>query len=134
LLRVVAAVVVFVVAFLPTPAQGASACATAILRDWSQDGHVGPKYSPPCYEEAIDALPSDLRDYTNAEDVISRALTSAVRSNVKPIGTSRSSDDALPMPLLALAVASLVVLAAGAMGYLSRRRLAQADGQAGRRR
>ena len=36
-------------------------------------------YALPCYEEAIDALPTDIRDYTNAEDVITRALSSAVR-------------------------------------------------------
>ena len=52
------------------------------------------KYALPCYEEAIDALPTDIRDYTNAEDVITRALSSAVRSDgstgaaAEPVETS----------------------------------------------
>jgi hypothetical protein len=65
---------------LSSVAHGASACASAVLRDWSEDGRVAPKYSLPCYEDAIEALPADIRDYTNAEDEITRALSSAVRT------------------------------------------------------
>ena len=45
----------------------ATACAHQILRDWSADGRVTKNYALPCYEEAIDALPTDIRDYTNAK-------------------------------------------------------------------
>jgi hypothetical protein len=134
LLRVGAVAVAIVLSTLLSsmPALAASACATAVLRDWSEDGRVAPKYSLPCYEEAIDALPTDIRDYTNAEDVITRALSSAVRTNtagapaqpaVGPDADARSA----PPVLIALAASALVVLGAGSLGYVARRRRA-ADG------
>lgn len=107
-----------------TPALGASACATAVLRDWSEDGRVAPKYSLPCYEEAIDALPTDIRDYTNAEDAISRALSSAVRTNNPAPPVADQSARSVPLPLIALTALALAVLGAGSLGYAARRRRA----------
>lgn len=130
--------VVFAIAFvffLPTPtASAASACATAVLKDWSEDGHVAPRYSPPCYEEAIDALPADLRDYTDAEDVITRALSSSVRTASAQSSPGRGSDAAVPLPVIAIVAGSLALLAAGALGHLSRRRSARPAGHTSRRR
>jgi hypothetical protein len=107
-----------------TPALGASACATAVLRDWSEDGRVAPKYSLPCYEEAIDALPTDIRDYTNAEDAISRALSSAVRTNNPAPPVADQSARSVPFPLIALTALAVAVLGAGSLGYAARRRRA----------
>jgi LPXTG-motif cell wall-anchored protein len=82
-------------------------------------------YALPCYEEAIDALPTDIRDYTNAEDVITRALSSAVRSDgptgaaAKPVATSGQGAEPV---LFAVAGLAVVVLAAGGTGYVLRRR------------
>jgi hypothetical protein len=112
-----------------TPALGASACATAVLRDWSEDGRVAPKYSLPCYEEAIDALPTDIRDYTNAEDAISRALSSAVRTNSPAPPVADQSARSFPLPLIALTALAVAVLGAGSLGYAARRRRAT-DGPA----
>lgn len=114
------------------PAAGATSCATRVLRDWSDDGRVASRYSPPCYEEAIDALPTDLRDYTNAQDVITRALTQAVRqSDADPTeGASASAaavprvdgvDRSLPRGLVAATVAALALLCGGVAAYLLRR-------------
>ena len=112
---------------------GATACAKTVLRDWSDDGQVAAKYSLPCYEEAIDALPTDLRDYTNAEDAISRALTQAARGSGSTRPTAESAgvgahvdpaDRELPLPLVAAAVTSAVLLAGGAVAYALRRRRA----------
>ena len=113
------------------PSSGATACATRVLRDWSDDGHVASRYSPPCYEEAIDALPTDLRDYTNAKDVIGRALTQAVRRTDGDTGAQRAavlpsprvggSDRSLPLGLVAVGVAAAVLLCAGVAGYVTRR-------------
>jgi hypothetical protein len=126
LVRIAAVVVAIVATVLLTaaPAIGASACATAVLRDWSEDGLVGPKYSLPCYEEAIDSLPTDLRDYTDAEDVIGRALTSAVRtSNPAQSDAGASAGVAsTPLALVGLAGVTLFVLSAGGLGYVARRR------------
>jgi hypothetical protein len=118
---------------LPTsPASGASECATAVLRDWSKDGQVAPKYSPPCYEEAIDALPADLRDYTDAEDVITRALSSSVRSRgatEKPLQSSAAEGDRhAPLIVVALGLLALAVLAAGAASHVARLRRKSARG------
>jgi hypothetical protein len=133
LLRFVFAFAIALFAFLPS-ASAASACADAVLKDWSEDGHVASRYSPPCYEEAIDALPPDLRDYTDAEDVITRALSSAVRTDKAQTVTERSSDAAVPVPVIAIVAGSLAVLAAGALGHLSRRRYVRQAGHQGRRR
>jgi hypothetical protein len=128
LLRLAVAAAIALFASMPsTPAFGASACASAVLRDWSDDGQVAPRYSPPCYEEAIDALPADLRDYTDAEDVITRALSSAVRTGT-PQSASRDSAAALPTPLVAIVAGSLAILVAGALGHVARLRRKHARG------
>jgi hypothetical protein len=120
----VLAIVLFLAPPLTSSSPAATACAHQILRDWSADGRVTKKYALPCYEEAIDALPTDIRDYTNAEDVITRALSSAVRSGssngaVEPPDTTVR--DAGPVLFAATGLA-LVVLAAGGAGYVVRRR------------
>ena len=121
-------VVLFLAPPLTPSSPAATACANQILRDWSADGHVTKKYALPCYEEAIDALPTDIRDYTNAKEVITRALSSAVRSGssngaaAEPVDTS--ARNAGPV-LFAAASLALVVLAAGGAGYVVRRRRSQ---------
>ncbi len=59
----------------------AAPCGELVLRDWSRDGRVDRTYDLTCYEAAIDDLPSDLRDYSDAEVVITRALASAARED-----------------------------------------------------
>ena len=112
------------------PASGATSCATRVLRDWSEDGRVASRYSPPCYEEAIDALPTDLRDYTNARDVITRALTQAVRKSDAG-GTERAAGAAMPrvdridrsppLAIVAVAVTAAILLCGGLAAYVLRR-------------
>ena len=120
-------------------ATAATPCGQRVVDDWADNGRIDRIYQLPCYEEAIDGIPVDLRDYTNAADVIGRALTAAAREGnggesgggagardsadteaASSIDTSGASD--LPRPLLVLVGVSLVVLAAGAAGHLSRRR------------
>jgi hypothetical protein len=112
------------------PASGATSCATRVLRDWSDDGQVASRYSPPCYEEAIDALPTDLRDYTNAQDVITRALTQAVRKSDAsgPEGAAGAAmpqvdriDRSPPLALVAAAVTAVTLLCGGVAAYVLRR-------------
>lgn len=111
-------------------AWAAPTCESQVLRDWSRDGRIDRVYQLPCYEDAIDLLPTDIRDYTDAEDVIERALASAMRQglgdtamqNRTPV-TRTDRDDASPSMLLAmLGGMALALLAAGGLGYLSRRR------------
>ncbi len=127
-----AALAAGVLLVLTPVAAGAESCGDTILLDWSDNGRIDKLYALHCYDEAIDEMPADLRDYTNASDVITRALAAAAArggdtggpqspGGMGPdIDTSESSS--VPVPLVALAGLSLVVLAAGGLGYVSRRR------------
>jgi hypothetical protein len=120
---------------VPIPSSAAeAACSQRVLKDWSDNGRIDRVYALPCYEEAIAAMPTDIRDYTNAQDVIDRALTDAVRAKTAvpaeeahalhaqsavPIDTSGTLP--VPMALVVLFALALALLAAGALGRLGRR-------------
>jgi hypothetical protein len=142
----------------PGPAGAATPCGKKVLADWFDNGRIDRLYPLNCYEEAIDAIPDDLRDYADAEEVITRALQAALRGELAPGGRdptpgedapgtgsggsdggggTGNSDDpqaapgvdtsgpsSVPIPLLVLGGMSLALLAAGGLGYLSRRRAA----------
>jgi hypothetical protein len=144
-------------------ASAATPCGKKVLADWFDNGRIDRLYPLNCYEEAIDAIPDDLRDYADAEEIITRALQAALRGELAPggrdptpgddpaDGVGGGSDDgsggtgngdnpqaapdvdasgpsSVPIPLLVLGGMSLALLAAGGLGYLSRRRAAaQAD-------
>jgi len=147
-----------------SPASGATECGKKVLADWFDNGRIDRLYPLNCYEEAIDAIPADLRDYADAEEVITRALQAALRGELAPggrdptpgdddptAGGGGGSDDgsgtgnsdnpqaapgvdtsgpsSVPIPLLVLGGMSLALLAAGGLGYLSRRRAATADAE-----
>ncbi len=109
-------------------------CSASVLADWFDDGRIDRVYPLTCYEDAIATLPPDLRDYTDASDVIGRALTSATRAQTDAsapedareaqtagaIGTSTASMFPLPLPLVLLFGVALTVLAAGALSSLAR--------------
>ncbi len=116
-----------------SPALGASPCAERVIADWSDNGRVDRVYPLTCYEAAIDAIPVDLRDYTNAADVIARALTAATRqqpptggagadasSSVAP-AVDTSGDSSVPLPVVVVLVVTFLVLAGGLAGHLARR-------------
>jgi len=161
---VAVALVLSAVAALSTaaPATAATPCGKKVLADWFDNGRIDRLYPLNCYEEAIDAIPDDLRDYADAEEVITRALQAALRGELAPGGRDPSPGDddpaapgsggddsdggtgngdnpqaapsvdtsgpsSIPIPLLVLGGMSLALLAAGGLGYLSRRRAA-ADG------
>ena len=141
-------------ALLDTSA-AATACGEAVLDDWFDNGRVERLYEPQCYGEATDAIPLDIRDYSDAEEVISRALQAATRgrlgrggvdttphgmprnersradvTNLRGSAIDRAATAAIdplaassfPIPLLVLGGLSLALLAAGGVGYVSRRR------------
>ncbi len=110
-------------------------CSDTVLADWFADGRIDRVYALPCYGDAIAALPADLRDYTDASDVIGRALTSAARDQANaPAGddsgqpqatetaldSSSASTFPLPLPVILLFGVGLAVLAAGAVSSLAR--------------
>jgi len=121
-------------------ATAASPCAKQVLSDWYADGRVDDSYPLTCYDEALDAVPSDIRDYTDAHDVIARALQEAARAfgvitppstPRPPSGTLKPQDapvvstaasSSIPVPLVVLASSAFVLLGSGALGHVMRRR------------
>jgi len=101
-------------------------CDERVLVDWSDNGRIDGVYPLRCYEGAIAAMPTDIRDYTNAENVIGRALSSAVRERPVEAQTAgaapaSTASTGVPVVLLVLFGFALTLLAAGGVGYLSRR-------------
>jgi hypothetical protein len=146
----------FVALSLGGTAAAATPCGKKVLGDWFDNGRIDRLYPPHCYEDAIDAIPDDLRDYADAEEVITRALQSSLRGELAPGGRDPTPGDddpapggsstpndpsdpsnpqaapdvdtsgpsSVPIPLLVLGGLSLALLAAGSLGYVSRRRQA----------
>jgi hypothetical protein len=133
------AIVAALAAFAASGTAGAATpCSKTVLDDWLDNDRIDRIYELSCYEAAIDAIPEDIRIYTNAEEVISRAFQnvsgrrlerqlegpSTVETPpsgyVPPVDSSAST--AFPLPLLVLGGMSAALLAAGGVGYVSRRR------------
>ena len=66
-----------VAALLPGRAAAATPCWKQVLNDWSKGRAIG-VYPLHCYRDAIKNLPEDVRDYSNAADDISAALTATM--------------------------------------------------------
>jgi hypothetical protein len=149
----------FVALAAPATGRAQSECGKQVLQDWSDNGRVDKLYRLHCYEDAIDQIPKDLAPYVDAEQVISRALSSALNDELAPGGCDPTPDrddtdlcrgipggagnnnggaaggpeaapevdstgaTSIPVPLLVLGGMSVALLAAGGLGYLSRRRL-----------
>jgi hypothetical protein len=76
-----------------SPAGASTPCGKKVLGDWFDNGRIDRLYPLNCYEEAIDAIPADLRDYADAEDVITRALQAALNGNLAPGGRDPTPGD-----------------------------------------
>jgi hypothetical protein len=77
-------VLVFVVAqmlfaIVPPPASAAEVCWKMLVNDYWADRRLDRPYSVSCFREAIDKLPPDVREYSDAQDELRRALALAVR-------------------------------------------------------
>ena len=54
-------------------------CWSDLVKDWYSDGRIDKTYEVHCYRDALKHLPPDVKAYSDAYDVISRALSSATR-------------------------------------------------------
>jgi cobalamin biosynthesis Mg chelatase CobN len=70
------------------PAAGAATCGKKVIDDWYDNGRVDGSYPLHCYDDAIDALPRDVRDYSSAKDDIERALQARMNGQEAPPATS----------------------------------------------
>ena len=173
-----AALLAFIAAALLATAPAASAkaktCGEKVVDDWYGDGRVDEVFPTHCYLDAIRSLPVDVKDYSNAEEDIRRALAYARQHKADPgptggpaptgtgsgpidepttttmdgpddpnvptdttgpgsdtlatPGVDTSGPSSVPIPLLILGGLALLLLAAGAAGYLSRRAQARRNG------
>jgi hypothetical protein len=68
----------------PAGAGSLEACAQRVIRDWYSGGRVDKVYPLRCYRAAIRALPSDVLQYSDADQDIRRALAFARRGRSDP--------------------------------------------------
>jgi hypothetical protein len=79
------------------PSAAAKSCGEQVIDDWYDDGRVDGTYAFDCYDDAVEALPRDVRDYSSAREDIQRALQAAMRGEpAPPARTDPSPDDAGP--------------------------------------
>jgi hypothetical protein len=71
-----------------SPAGAASSCGRAVIDDWYDNGRVDGTYALHCYDDAINTLPRDVRDYSSAKDDIQRALQARKRGEAAPPATT----------------------------------------------
>ena len=96
MLLLVAGILLAVVAVVPAGA-AAKPCSRQVIDDWYDDGRVDGAYPLHCYDDAIDALPRDVRDYSSAKEDIQRALQARMlKKPAPPARTDPSPDDPPP--------------------------------------
>ena len=74
---------------LPGPAAASASCWKTLINDW-YDGRIDGTYAIPCYQQAINHLPSDVEAYSSAADDIRRALQERIS------GKKQSGGPAVP--------------------------------------
>lgn len=83
----------------PAAAGSLDACAERVIRDWYSGGRVDGVYPLQCYRAAIRALPSDVLQYSNADQDIRRALAFARKGRPDPgNGPAAATPAAKPKP------------------------------------
>jgi hypothetical protein len=59
----------------------ASACSSALIRDWYVDGRIDKTYPVHCYREALKEIPEDQIVYGTLRDDLTRALQNVIRNH-----------------------------------------------------
>ena len=94
---VLSAFVSVLVATAPA-ASAAPSCGRQVIDDWYDNGRVDGTYKLHCYDDAIEILPRDVRDYSSAKEDIERALQAKLRNEpAPPARTDPSPDDGKPV-------------------------------------
>ena len=125
-------------------ANAGTPCWRQVINEWVKTDHVSSTYPLHCYNDAIAHVPNDLRQYSSIEEDILAARQQAVREPLRrPTGhvsspqaatgpknglynqavdsLSPNNADSMPLPLLILAGLSLILIAAGGAGLVTRR-------------
>ena len=80
----VALVALTSLAVAPGASAKAKTCGEKVVDDWYGDGRVDVIFPTHCYLDAIRSLPVDVKDYSNAEEDIRRALAYARQHKPDP--------------------------------------------------
>ncbi len=64
-------------ALVLAPSASASDCWKTLLHDYADNGRIDDTYAAVCYRDAIARMPNELSAYSDAYDVLKRALASA---------------------------------------------------------
>jgi hypothetical protein len=84
-MRVAFVLAAFVSVLIATaPAGAAGSCGRQVIDDWYDDGRIDGSYKLHCYDDAIEILPRDVRDYSSAKEDIERALQAKLRGEPAP--------------------------------------------------
>ena len=96
-IRAVVLLTAFVSLLVATaPASAAQSCGRKVIDDW-WDGRIDGTYKLHCYDDAIEILPRDVRDYSSAEDDIKRALQAALRGETAPPNKGKPAGSGKPV-------------------------------------
>ncbi len=129
-------------ALLAVAAPAQAGCGDQIRDEFLASGAITSTYPAECYQDALDNLPADVREYTDAEDVIRAAMardagtvasaatgvaaatgaaaaTTAAAAAALP--ASDADDGGIPAAVLVLAAVSLVLVILGIAGVVMRR-------------
>jgi hypothetical protein len=87
-LRLAPVAAFLVLLVLPAPAGAAQSCGRQVIDDWFDNSRVDRTYPRHCYDDAIELLQPDVRDYSNAEEEITRALQRRGRTVTPPPATT----------------------------------------------
>ncbi len=79
---------VLAVLLAAVPAAAAESCGKKVINDWYADGRVDGTYPPHCYDDAIEILPRDIKEYSSAPDDIQRALQARLNNKPAPPATT----------------------------------------------
>jgi hypothetical protein len=97
-LRALAPIAAFVVLLAVAAPAGAATCGRQVIDDWYDDGRVDRTYALHCYDDAIDALPPDVRQYSSAQEDIERALQARMRGQASPPAKTDPTPKPKPKP------------------------------------
>ena len=88
------------------PVASAGTCWKQLVNDYWADNRVDKVYPISCYREAMEKLPNDVQQYSDAQDDLRRALLAAIRDERDGGGFSQGSEsaagsenDVVPAPL-----------------------------------
>lgn len=91
--RALALLVLLVLGLTTAGPAAAASCGKRVIDDWYSDGRVDGTYPLHCYDDAIEALPRDVRDYSSAKEDIERAMQARMRGEDPPPATSDPDGD-----------------------------------------